>query len=121
MFDPKLGVPLPERSYGEDCRIYTPENPDSNFANVMDSVDFYIYVHLIGWFFKMLIVRDWKFCQFMSIFFEFLEYTFGHWLPNFNECWFDHLIFDVMLANSMGILLAHFMIKAFKIKVSFSF
>ncbi len=26
-FDPKLGEPLPEKSYAEDCRIYTPENP----------------------------------------------------------------------------------------------
>jgi phosphatidylserine synthase 2 len=33
-FDPALGVPLPERSYAEDCRLYTPENPDSKFANL---------------------------------------------------------------------------------------
>lgn len=26
---PDLGVELPERSYGSDCRIYTPENPKS--------------------------------------------------------------------------------------------
>ena len=34
-------------------------------------------------------IRDWKFCTFLSIFFEFLEITFKHWLPNFRECWWD--------------------------------
>ncbi len=28
-FDPNLGVPLGEMSYAEDCRVWTPENPDS--------------------------------------------------------------------------------------------
>ena len=28
---PDLGVELPERAYGEDCRIYTPEDPESKF------------------------------------------------------------------------------------------
>ena len=28
-FDPKLGRPLPEMSYAEDCRIFTPENTES--------------------------------------------------------------------------------------------
>ncbi len=32
--DPVLGKRLPERSYAEDCRVYTPENPKSSFANV---------------------------------------------------------------------------------------
>ncbi|KAL6505780.1 heat shock protein Pss1 [Orobanche hederae] len=31
---PDLGVELPERSYGADCRIYMPENPTSRFKNV---------------------------------------------------------------------------------------
>jgi phosphatidylserine synthase 2 len=26
-FDSRLGQPLPEKSYAEDCRLYTPENP----------------------------------------------------------------------------------------------
>jgi phosphatidylserine synthase 2 len=31
---PELGLELKERSYGADCRIYTPENPTNRFANV---------------------------------------------------------------------------------------
>lgn len=36
-FDPKLGEPLPEKSYAEDCRVFTPENPKSMMANVYDA------------------------------------------------------------------------------------
>lgn len=32
--DPSLGKPLPERSYANDCRVYTPEDPVSNFRNI---------------------------------------------------------------------------------------
>lgn len=28
----------------------------------------------------------------MSIGFELLEYSLQHQLPNFNECWWDHVI-----------------------------
>jgi len=31
---PDLGVELPERSYGTDCRIYVPDHPKSRFNNV---------------------------------------------------------------------------------------
>jgi phosphatidylserine synthase 2 len=33
--DPRLGVPLPERSYAEDCTLYTPHDKTSNFRNLM--------------------------------------------------------------------------------------
>ena len=34
LYDPKLGVPIPELSYAEDCTIYTPNNPNGTFYNV---------------------------------------------------------------------------------------
>ncbi|KAH9558976.1 hypothetical protein CY35_06G035300 [Sphagnum magellanicum] len=62
---PELGLELKERSYGADCRIYTPENPTNKFANV------------------------WV--------------TLNHMLPNFNECWWDSIILDVLICNWIGI------------------
>jgi phosphatidylserine synthase 2 len=91
-FDPKLGQPLPEKSYAEDCRIYTPENPINSFANIYDAaVDVHFAAHLFGWWFKMMIIRDTLMCWVCSIVFELLEVTFRHWLPNFWECWWDHV------------------------------
>lgn len=115
-FDQELGKPLPEKSYAYDCRIYTPENPHSKFANVRDALDIYISAHFFGWLFKMLIIRDWKFCMFLSIFFEFLEMTFQHWLPNFGECWWDHWILDVFGCNALGIYVGHLLIQKFQMK-----
>jgi phosphatidylserine synthase 2 len=92
-FDPKLGVPLPEKSYAEDCRLYTPENPVNSFINIYEAaVDVHFFAHLFGWWFKMMIIRDIKMCWICSIVFELLEITFRHWLPNFWECWWDHVI-----------------------------
>lgn len=34
-----------------------------------------------------------------------MEVTFQHWLPNFNECWWDSWILDVALCNNLGIAL----------------
>jgi phosphatidylserine synthase 2 len=91
-FDSNLGKPLPERSYAEDCRVYTPENPQNKFFNVYESaVDCHFFAHLFGWWLKMMIIRDVKMCWLLSIMFELLEVTFRHWLPNFWECWWDHV------------------------------
>ena len=101
-FDSKLGVPLPEKSYADDCRIYTPENPKSMFNNVYEAaVDVHFFAHLFGWWFKMMVIRDVKMCWFCSILFELLEVTFRNWLPNFWECWWDHVsIFLPMMIDS---------------------
>ena len=41
--------------------------------------------------FQTLIIRDWWFCMIISVMFEILEYTLEHQLPNFSECWWDHV------------------------------
>lgn len=83
-FDPKLGVPLDETNYADDCRIFTPENPDSQYANISMAVfDVHFIAHFLGWMGKMLIMRDWYVAWICSFGFELLEQTFKHWLPNF--------------------------------------
>ena len=92
VFYDDLGVDLEEKNYAEDCRLFTPDDPDSNFKNLSDAVfDIHFIAHLFGWWFKVLIVRDLKILWLSSIVFELLELTFKHWLPNFSECWWDHV------------------------------
>jgi len=105
--DLRLGVPLPEKLYADDCRIYTPENPESKFANIIKAMDLYIICHWFGWWSKMIIFRDAYICLFLSITFEWLELTFKHWITNFAECWWDSLILDILLCNIIGIILGH--------------
>nr|XP_015107832.1 phosphatidylserine synthase 2 [Vicugna pacos] len=89
--DPRLGVPLPERDYGGNCLIYDPDNKTDPFHNVWDKLDGFVPAHFIGWYLKTLMIRDWWMCTIVSVVFEFLEYSLEHQLPNFSECWWDHV------------------------------
>ncbi|CAL5209963.1 unnamed protein product [Lathyrus oleraceus] len=101
---PDLGIELPERSYGADCRIYIPENPASRFKNVYDTLfDEFVLAHIIGWWGKAILIRNQPLLWVLSIGFELMELTFRHMLPNFNECWWDSIILDILICNWFGI------------------
>jgi len=107
--DSSLGVELPEKSYGENC--------DITFKNLKDQVyDIFVLAHLLGWFGRALILRDYWFCWILSVLFEFCEYTFQHLLPNFIECWWDHWILDVLVCNWAGIYIGMKTCKYFEMK-----
>ncbi|KAL6566364.1 heat shock protein Pss1 [Orobanche gracilis] len=142
---PDLGVELPERSYGADCRIYMPENPTSSHSNkapfsngtksffedtlckcnggwreylyeaneharTNDSIclqetlfDEFVLAHILGWWGKAIMIRNQPLLWLLSIGFELMELTFRHMLPNFNECWWDSIILDILICNWFGI------------------
>lgn len=92
LFHPSLGNQLPERNYAEDCRVFTPEHPTSSMNNIYEAVfDVHFIAHLAGWWFKMMIIRDTKVAWIVSGSFELIEISLRHWLPNFYECWWDHV------------------------------
>jgi phosphatidylserine synthase 2 len=114
-FDSSLGKSLPEVSYADDCRVFTPEMSHP-VANIWFAVyDCHFVAHLLGWFGKMLIMRDWYIIWVCSIVFEFLEITFRYWLANFWECWWDHLFLDVFGCNLIGSLLGALFLQKFAV------
>ena len=115
---PDLGQPLPERSYADSCDIYTPNDPESNFRNLRDTIlDEFILAHVIGYIGKAILFRDMKLCWLLSLFFELMEITFQHWLENFKECWWDHIIVDVLVCNNIGIILGLYICDYLNMKV----
>jgi len=115
--DPKLGVPLPEKDYAVNCDLYTPYDPESNFRFLRDAVyDEFILAHFLGWWGKMLLIRDVYLATTLSILFEILEVTFQHMLPNFKECWWDHIILDIVICNTGGILMGYWTYRFFAAK-----
>jgi len=48
---------------------------------------------------QTLILRDWWLCTVISIMFEVVEYTLEHQLPNFSECWWDHVSINYSLSH----------------------
>ena len=100
----ELGTELPERSYGSDCRLWIP-GQGIHWQVIYDTVfDEFVVAHTLGWWGKALIIRDYPMLWTLSIGFEFMEMTFHHMLPNFNECWWDSWILDVALCNFGGLL-----------------
>ncbi|KAK3703282.1 hypothetical protein QZH41_019309 [Actinostola sp. cb2023] len=53
--DDKLGKPLPETLYCQNCELYTPGHPDGPFHNFMDKCDFFVFCHLVGWWAKWIL------------------------------------------------------------------
>ncbi|KAL8491629.1 hypothetical protein ACS0TY_023284 [Phlomoides rotata] len=101
---PDLGVELPERSYGADCRIYLPVNPTSRFKNVYETLfDEFVLAHILGWWGKAIMIRNQPLLWVLSIGFELTELTFRHMLPNFNEYGWDSIILDILIWNWFGI------------------
>lgn len=56
---------------------------------------------------QTLMIRDWWMCMIISVMFEFLEYSLEHQLPNFSECWWDHVCIHIT-ALTLG-LLSHYL------------
>ncbi|KAF5348591.1 hypothetical protein D9756_009617 [Leucocoprinus leucothites] len=106
--DPSLGVPLPEKSYAEDCSLTA--------KNVWNALDIFCIAHALGWFGKAMILRDYWFCWILSIAFELAEYSLQHQLPNFAECWWDHWVLDVLVCNWLGAYLGMKVCQYFEVK-----
>ncbi|GJX58924.1 CDP-diacylglycerol--serine O-phosphatidyltransferase 1 isoform X1 [Tanacetum coccineum] len=116
---PDLGVELPEKSYGADCRIYVSENPTSSLLLfgtkralqtikllrvLQDTLfDEFVPAHVFGWWGKAIMIRNQPLLWVLSIGFELMELTFRHMLPNFNECWWDSIVLDILICNWFGI------------------
>ena len=101
-----LGTPLESRSYGEDCRIYVPGHRSGAFGIVKETIfDEFTLAHFMGWMGKAIAIRDWGLVWAYSVAFELCELTFEHWQPNFNECWWDMWVWDVLVCNALGIAL----------------
>ena len=105
-FDTALGLPLPEKTYGDKCEL--------EWENVKTVVlDIFVLPHALGWIFGTLLLRDVKVAWMLSILFELLEITFTHWQPNFEECWWDHVFVDVLICNAFGISIGRKLLQIF--------
>ncbi|KAJ1614597.1 phosphatidylserine synthase [Cryptosporidium canis] len=112
--DPKLQEKVPEANYaGHSCSIIG--GPDGLFTNILPKIDMFVIAHFLGWMVKTLILRNDFLVWTNSILFEWLEITLRHILPNFYECWWDHLLLDIFGCNMMGIFCGNYIIRKFSL------
>lgn len=69
----------------------------------------------MGWVFKMLLIRDLAYSMFLSIYWEFSELIFNKVLPEFRECWWDSILLDIFLCNTVGIFIGYKLMKIFNL------
>ncbi|KAK7201638.1 phosphatidylserine synthase [Novymonas esmeraldas] len=112
-YDASLLKPLPERAYAQDCRMSTEEDP---LLFVHTAFDVFVLAHSLGYVVKMLMLRDWRMVTAVSLGFEVVEVTFQHVLPNFRECWWDHILLDVVLCNAGGMLVGMWLLRRLNAK-----
>lgn len=112
-YDPTHLTVWPEQSYATDCRMSTPEEPYKFWYTVSD---IFLVAHAMGYWAKALVLRDWRIVTAVSIGFELIEVSLQHQLPNFKECWWDHLIVDVLICNGGGTILGLLTLRFFKAK-----
>ena len=113
LYDPSLSRKLPEQSYAEDCRLSTPEDPLKFYHTI---TDVFLLAHAAGYWAKALVLRDWRLVTAVSIGFELIEVSLQHVLPNFKECWWDHLIADILICNAGGTILGMWTLKLMRAK-----
>lgn len=116
IFDNNLGVPITLKDHASDCRVFTPDHATSYIGNITDNLDVFTVCHFLGWFFKVLIFRNKTMAWTMSIGFEIMELSFEVYLPNFRECWWDHLVLDVLGCNLLGMLIGFYAMRVFKMR-----
>ena len=112
-YDAGLLLPPAEESYATDCRMSTEEEPHKFWNTV---ADVFLIAHLGGYWAKTLVLRDWRVVTAVSIGFEIIEVTGQHVLPNFAECWWDHLLVDVLICNGGGTVLGLLTLRAVNAK-----
>ncbi|KAK6038116.1 phosphatidyl serine synthase [Cooperia oncophora] len=87
---------LEEKAYAVNCS-------DVSLERIWSHIDVFAVGHFLGWAMKALLIRHGILCWYISIAWELTEVVFTKLLPNFEECWWDAIILDVLLCNGLGI------------------
>ncbi|KAL3990119.1 Phosphatidylserine synthase 1 domain protein [Acanthocheilonema viteae] len=87
---------LDEKAYAVNCS-------DITLERLWGYMDVFAIGHFVGWAMKALLIRHSIICWYISIAWELTEVLFAHLLPNFQECWWDAIILDILLCNGLGI------------------
>ncbi|GLD94812.1 hypothetical protein PINS_up003437 [Pythium insidiosum] len=111
-FFPEVGSQrkMTQRGQKLECDI----NADTIYRGVSS---IWFLAHVTGWWGKMCMFRDWRFCWVLSIAFELLELALQFVIPDFQECWWDSVFMDLLGANLIGMALGRLTLHVFETKV----
>lgn len=92
----------------EDVSVITFDHLDCNinFKTLWRQLSsIWFAAHIVGWWAKMCILRDWQMVLTYSVAFEIVELSLVWLIPEFQECWWDSIFMDALGANLIGMYL----------------
>lgn len=103
--DSSVGIPVVKsmHTYDDNCEL--------EWANIVDNLDHYYLSHVIDWLFMVFLMRDMLYLNVWSIFDEIVELSWQHKIPHFRECWWDHVILDVLVGNTVSIIIGMWILR----------
>ncbi|EQC37940.1 hypothetical protein SDRG_04957 [Saprolegnia diclina VS20] len=112
-----IRVLFPEVGTKATAKPSAPLNCEINSTTLYRGVSsIWFLAHVTGWWGKMCMFRDWRFCWVLAIAFELLELIFQFVIPDFRECWWDSLFMDLFGANFIGMCLGRLTLKYLETK-----
>ena len=96
------------KSYGGDCVMF--RNGTMNTILKDTIFDLFVIAHGLGYFVHALLARNWVMLWVTSVMFEVLEASLQHVVPNFQECWWDHLLLDIWGFNLAGMVVGMWLV-----------
>jgi len=94
--------------YVDDCSF--------TWSNLYRRMDIFIPSHFIGWVVKALLVRHMGILWLISVTWELTEIFFAHVLPNFSECWWDIILYDILIGNGLGIYVGMVLCRSLEVR-----
>jgi len=88
------------------------DNCELTLENFWDNFDHYYLVHCVDWLLASFVIRDSYILHWWHVFDEVVELSAQHVLPHFRECWWDHIICDILLSNIPAVILGMYIIRA---------
>mmetsp|Transcript_32639 Transcript_32639/g.56731 ORF Transcript_32639/g.56731 Transcript_32639/m.56731 type:complete len:376 (+) Transcript_32639:3042-4169(+) len=109
--DPSLNKELPTHYeyYDRDCEFTA--------SNMYKLSDHYVLAHFVNWMLAAFIIRDYALLHIWQVLDEVIELSLKNIRPNFAECWWDSLILDVLLANTIGIYIGMKILQLFGYRI----
>lgn len=99
-------------TYDDDCDL----SWSTLIPQIWDQMDHYYIIHWVDFFLASFVLRDVPIVWLWSILTEIMELTWQHIMPHFRECWWDHLIMDILLSNTPAIIVGVWCVRKFGIE-----
>lgn len=87
-------------TYDDDCDL----SWATLIPQIWDQMDHYYIIHWVDFYLASFVLRDVPIVWLWSIMTEVMELTWQHIMPHFRECWWDHVIMDILLSNTPAII-----------------